>query len=217
MLDFDTQREKMVDNQIRPSDVTNHDLLSAFLKVPREKFVPENLQEFAYIDEDLKLHGDRCLMEPASFAKLLQALRVSDQDVVLDVGCTSGYSSAVIAQLASFVVGLEEEEALATLAKEQLDEMDIANVSIFNGTLAEGYEKHAPYDVILIGGCVEEVPAAMFAQLKEGGRLACVLGAGNAAEAILFTKNDGLVTQRTLFNCAVKPLPGFSKPVEFAL
>lgn len=215
--EFEAHRQKMVDNQIRPSDVTNLDLLDAFLSVKREEFVPENLQPFAYIDEDLRLSNERFLMEPAQFAKLLQACRITSDDMVLDIGCTTGYTTAVMAQLASFVVGLENNSNLAESAQTTLEALEISNASIIVGDLTKGHQKEAPYDVIFVGGSISSVPVTLLDQLNEGGRLACVLGYGNSAKATIYTKIDGRISSRSIFNASVKPLPGFEKTVEFTL
>lgn len=217
MLDFDQYRTTMVDNQVRTSDVTNLDLIDALLSVPREAFVGAAKQDIAYIDEDISLGNGRFLMEPAPFAKLVQACAVKPDDLVLDIGCASGYSTAVFSQLASMVIGVEQDEDLAAQAEATLSDLDYDNAAIVNGTLNEGFAKEAPYDVIFIGGAIGEVPSALFAQLKEGGRLIAVEGVGNAATAMLYTRFGQDVSGRKIFNCAVKLLPGFTKEVEFSL
>lgn len=217
MHDFENYRVKMVDNQIRPSDVTDPDLLSAMLQVPREAFVPEKLSEIAYIDEDLDLGNGRYLMEPAPFAKLVQACSVGADDIVLDIGCASGYSTAVLSHLASLVIGLEPSETLAQSARNSLSELDYDNTAIIQGKLEDGHKKEAPYDIIFVGGAIEEIPDTLFDQLKEGGRLVAVKGYGNAGQAMLYTKTDGNISARAIFNSAIMPLPGFTKTHEFSL
>lgn len=217
MQDFVQNRTTMVDNQVRTCDVTNIELLDALLSVPREAFVGANKQDFAYIDEDIALGNGRFLMEPAPFAKLVQACSVKPDDLVLDIGCATGYSSAVFSQLASMVIGVEQDEDLAEKAEITLNELDYDNVAIVKGTLNEGFAKEAPYDVIFIGGAIDEVPSALFAQLKEGGRLVAVEGIGNSATAKLYTRMGDDVSGRKIFNCAIKLLPGFTKEVEFSL
>lgn len=217
MQDFVQNRTTMVDNQVRTCDVTNSELIDALLSVPREAFVGIDKQSFAYIDEDIALGNGRFLMEPAPFAKLVQACAVKTDDLVLDIGCATGYSSAVFSQLASMVIGVEQDEDLAEKAELTLNELDYDNVAIVKGTLNEGFAKEAPYDVIFIGGAIDEVPNALFAQLKEGGRLVAVEGIGNSANAKLYTRKGDDVSARKIFNCAIKLLPGFTKEVEFSL
>ena len=221
VADFQDLRTKMVDNQIRTTDVTDLGVIDAFLTVPREAFVPAARQVLAYIDEDHRLDSDgtapRYLMEPSPFAKLVQLARVNKNDVVLDVGCATGYSSAILSKLAGSVIGLESDSNLAAVATARLNELGYDNVVIVSGDLHEGYPSEAPYDVVLIEGAVDFVPESLFKQLKEGGRLVVVEGRGNAGIARIYVKEGGVASGRTVFNTAVKPLPGFERIPQFEL
>lgn len=217
MLDFENARETMVDCQIRPSDVTSHALLEAVLSVPRERFVPEAREELAYIDEDIEVGNGRFLMEPAPFAKLVQALQIGSEDVVLDVGCATGYSSAVLSRMASTVIALEEDADLAKKAAVTLDELDYDNIAVVNAKLTAGCPDEAPFDAILFNGAVESLPQTFLDQLKDGGRLVVVEGRGNAAQARLYLRSGDDIGSRVLFNSAVMSLPGFEKKPEFVL
>ncbi|UXM94179.1 protein-L-isoaspartate O-methyltransferase [Bartonella sp. HY329] len=220
-IDYAELRRKMVDNQVRTVDVTRLSVLSALLTVPRENFVAEDFKKFSYIDEDVEVkpvgNGEpaRFIMEAAPFAKLLQLVDVSKSDIVLDIGSTTGYSAAVLSELASSVIALESDEALAQTAKNNLENNGYDNVVVVNGPLQEGYKKEAPFDVIVIEGSVDFVPEILFSQLREGGRLVAVVGHGNAGVARLFIKEDGVISVRRGFNLAVKPLAGFLKKQEF--
>lgn len=211
----------MVDNQLRTTDVTDKSLLQAFLDVPREKFVPSARLPLAYIDDDVLVSaatagsGARYLMQPSPFAKLVQLTNIQPHDIVLDVGCATGYSGAVISRIAGSVIALESDTDLADQAATILSELGYDNVAVVNGSLEQGFPSEAPYDVIIIEGSVDHVPGTLFEQLKDGGRLAVVEGAGNAGKAMLYGKNDGVVSGRRAFNSAVKPLPGFEKVSEF--
>jgi protein-L-isoaspartate(D-aspartate) O-methyltransferase len=219
--DYSEQRVKMVDGQIRTTDVTKLALLDAMLTVPREAFVSANRRSLAYIDEDLLIaapdgdRGARYLMEPSPFAKLVQLADVKPSDFVLDVGCGTGYCSAVLSRLASSVIALESDPSLAEFATDALAELGYDNAVVVQGPLREGYASEAPYDVIFVGGSVEEVPQAFFDQLKEGGRLVVVVGQGNAGVARLYLKTAGEVSGRSAFNAAIKPLPGFERVRTF--
>lgn len=219
--DFSQRRAKMVDGQLRTTDITNQPLLGAMGSVPREAFVDPKNQPLAYIDEDILIapatseSGARYLMEPSPFAKLLQLADVRQGDVVLDVGCGTGYSSAVLSLLAGSVLALENDAALADRAGSLLGSLGYDNVAVVQGPLRDGFAGEAPYDVIVIEGAVDEIPEALFAQMREGGRLVAVEGVGNAGVAKLYVKNDGIVTGRRAFNAAVKPLPGFEKTPVF--
>lgn len=213
--DFSARRVKMVDGQLRTTDVTNAPILDAFLAVPREAFLPASQRDLAYIDEDIRLAGmtgePRYMMEPSPLAKLLQLAGIGSEDSVLDVGCGSGYSAAILSRLARTVTALESDSGLAETARTTLASLGYDNVTVVEGELRDGYAQNAPYNVILLGGSVEEVPQALLDQLAEGGRLVAVEGHGNAGVARLFLKTTGIATGRRAFNAAIKPLPGFER------
>lgn len=214
-MDFSEARIKMVDNQVRTSDVTDHAVLRAMLTVPRERFVPEDKRVFAYIGDEISLGGGRYLMEAAPFSRLLQLARIQPSDVVLDVGCGLGYSAAVLAEIAGSVVALEEDAVLADAATQNLTGTNTLSSVVVTGPLNEGYAKEGPFDVILFEGAVDAVPPVFFDQLRERGRLVVVEGRGNAAAARLYSKEDGLVSSRFAFNCSLRPLPGFAAKPQF--
>ncbi|MGG7517514.1 protein-L-isoaspartate O-methyltransferase family protein [Allorhizobium undicola] len=215
MIDFEAARVKMVESQLRTTDVTSHSVLSAFLSVPRQDFVDEALKPVAYVDEDLQIAPDRYIMEPSPLAKLLQLAEITRQDRVLEIGTGTGYVAALLSRLAGKVVALESDAALAEKAKDNLAAHDCSNVSVVSGALEAGYAKEGPYDLIFVNGAVEELPEALFAQLPEGGRLLAVVGYGHAARATLFVKAAGAVAGTPSFNASVRPLPGFRKAAEF--
>lgn len=221
IADFRELRVNMVDTQIRTRDVTDISVIDSFLAVPREEFVPEERRELAYIDEDLLLveampdQVARYLMQSSPSAKLIQLANIQPQDVVLDVGCATGYTSAVLSALAGSVIALESEAILAEQATLKLQSLGCDNVVVVSGPLTHGYASEAPYDVIMIEGAVDFVPQALQDQLKNGGRLVAVLGSGNTGLARLFVKEDNIVSSRGVFNIAVKPLPGFKMEAEF--
>lgn len=219
MVDFATARRKMVDNQLRTSDVTSYPVLDAMGEVPREAFVPSEQRPLAYIDEDLPLNantaGDRFLMEPALFAKLVQSAAIGADDVVLVIGCGTGYSAAVIAKMASSVVALESEPGLAATGSDLLLDLGIDNVAVVTGPLTEGWKAEGPYDAIVVEGAVEVLPDGLFGQLKDGGRLVVVEGYGHSGMAKVYTRTENDISGRPTFNASVKPLPGFAKSPEF--
>ena len=218
MIDYEKARQTMVDSQVRPSDVTNHGVIQAFLSVPREAFVSAAQKPLAYIDEDLPLnaHGaSRYLMEAMSLSKLIQLADVGEDDIVLDIGCASGYSTAILSKLCSSVVAVESDEELASQASQTLIDLGCDNAVVTNGPLENGLASEGPYDVIFIGGAVEELPTELTAQLKNGGRLVVVQGTGNAGVARLYSRDNDVVGSRDAFNCAVKPLPGFERESSF--
>lgn len=221
MMDFEAARFKMVDNQIRTTDVTSHSVLTAFLTVPREAFVPEKSKLLAYIDNDIEISAAgegkpaRYLMEASPLAKLLQLAAVTKEDVVLELGCGTGYAAALLSMLAGSVVAVECDEKLAAAATATLSELGCGNVTVAVGPLEKGQPNGAPYDLIFINGSVEEVPAAVLEQLGDGGRLVAVQGYGNSARAKVFVRERGAFSENSFFNASVKPLPGFAKVREF--
>jgi protein-L-isoaspartate(D-aspartate) O-methyltransferase len=216
MFDSAIARRTMVDGQVRTADVTNPDLLSAMLSVPRERFVPPALAPQAYLDSDLAIAKGRVLLKPMVLAKLIQAARVGPGDRVLDVGCGTGYSSAILAQLAGSVVALEQDAALAGMAQQALAATGASGkVAVEVGPLVEGFAAAAPYDVILLNGSAEVVPEALGRQLKPDGRLACIFGRAPAMKATLFRLAEGRLVGRPIFDAAAAVLPGFVAPPAF--
>jgi protein-L-isoaspartate(D-aspartate) O-methyltransferase len=221
MIDYARQRQAMVDSQIRVNDVTDPGILTAMGELPREKFVPAARAALAYIDEDVPLRATlagkpaRYLMEPMILARLVQALSLTATDHVLDVGGASGYSAALLARLAASVIALEEDAEFVPIATRLLASLGAANAKVVSGPLTAGAPKEGPYDAILLQGSVEIVPAALIDSLKDGGRLAAVIGSGRAAKAMLYLRTGKVVGARPVFDAAIPPLPGFSAPREF--
>ncbi|WP_444454572.1 protein-L-isoaspartate O-methyltransferase family protein [Rhodobacter capsulatus] len=216
MPDFAARRTMMVDTQVRPNDVTKFPIIEAMLFVPREAYVPEARREAAYVGENVDLGQGRWLLEPRNFAKILDAVDVQPGDRVLDIGSGMGYSAAVLARMAKEVIALEEG-ALAASAEAHLSVHDIDTVTVVEGALAVGVAAEAPYDVIVIEGGVEHVPAAIEAQLKEGGRIAAIFMQGQLGTVRIGRKIDGVVAWRDAFNAAAPVLPGFTCVKEFVL
>jgi protein-L-isoaspartate(D-aspartate) O-methyltransferase len=216
---YDIARANMVENQVRPNKVTDDRVLKAMAAVPRERFVPEKFAGIAYVDEDIAVSEGRYLMEPMVLARLLQEAAITAGDVVLDIGCATGYSTAVLARLADTVVAVESDEDLAETAVVLMTELDADNTAVVTGVLREGYAKQAPYDVIVLEGAVEEVPSALSDQLVEGGRLVAVVtggdgggghpGAHRVGRATLMRRSHGALSSRVLFDASITPLPGF--------
>ncbi|MCD7061069.1 protein-L-isoaspartate O-methyltransferase family protein [Pelagibacterium xiamenense] len=216
MVDFAHARRTMVDNQLRTSGITNWRILDVMNRVPRELFVPRTRDALAYSDEEIAVSETRTLPTPAIFGKLVQLAEVGPDDVVLDIACGTGYSTAVLAGLASAVVALEDEEALVTQANDILADLDIGNAAAVCGPLEAGVAKEAPFDVILIEGAVDLVPETLFSQMRDGGRLVAVIGSGNAAVAHLYVKSGQGVVSRAAFNASLPVLDAFKRTQSFA-
>lgn len=217
MIDFTANRTMMVDTQIRPSDVTKFPIIDAMLSVKREFFVPEQYRSVAYAGGNIDLGGGRVVLEPRTFAKMLDAVDIKKSELVLDVGCGLGYSSAVMARMCDAVIAVEENSDLAAAAQTALAEQDADNVAVVEGPLHEGAAKHGPYDVITLQGAAGHMPDALLDQLKEGGRIVAVFEDGALGVAKVGYKLDGRVSWRTVFNASAPILPNFEACRAFKL
>lgn len=217
MTDFTARRTIMVDTQVRPSDVTKFPVIEAMLSVPREAFVPDDKREAAYVGDNVDLGGGRVVLEPRTLAKMLDALDIQGDELVLDIGSGLGYSAAVIARMAEAVVAVEEDEARAKEAQDLLSEHGADNVIVHQAALSEGAAKHGPYDVICIEGAVEHLPEALSDQLKDGGRMAVLFAEGGMGAMRIGYKIDGRMNWRFAFNAGAPVLPGFERHAAFAL
>ena len=207
----------MVDTQVRPSDVTKLPIIDAMLSIPREAFVPSTMREAAYIGESLAIGGGRVLLEPRTLAKMLDVLDIKPTEVILDIAPGLGYSTAVLAHMAEFVIGVEDDESRAEEAQSILSEQGIDNAVIISGALAEGDAKSGPYDVIILQGAVEVLPDSLLAQLKDGGRIVSIFAEGDLGVVRIGYKMDQRINWRMAFNAGAPVLTGFAKKAEFAL
>lgn len=216
-MDYAHARLNMVENQLRPNRIDDPRLLGAMLEVPRERFVPKALAGVAHTDEDLRLPNGRYLVEPLALARLIQAAEVDPQDIVLVLGCATGYASAVLARIAATVILMVPDAAAAARLEPLLDELGADNVVVTIGDdPAAGHPSQAPFDVILLTGSVDAVPPALLEQIGEGGRLVAVVAGERVGRGVLFTRLHGVVGRRTLFDAQIPPLPGMPAPKTFA-
>ena len=220
-MDFAQARQNMVVSQINPQSVTDKALLSALNEVPRERFVPAAQREIAYMDKEISLGisasdgQERKMMMPVAFSQLVALAEIKPTDLVLVIGCATGYSAAIIAKLADSVVALETNEGLANQANDTLMDLGIDNAAVVSGPLSEGFKNEAPYDVIFMDGAVSEVSDTLISQLNDGGRLVTILSDSDAGKAHLFLKNGDIVADRIGFDANAPILPGFSKLENF--
>jgi protein-L-isoaspartate(D-aspartate) O-methyltransferase len=215
-MDFETARRNMVESQIRTNQVTDERLLTAFLELPRELFVPKAIQGIAYRDHDLRLTADRRMLAPMVLARLLQEAAVQPGDLAMVIGAGTGYSAATLSKLAGSVVALESDKALVAEAAQVLNRLAIDSVVLVEGPLTAGCPQQAPYNVILFEGSIGEVPAALADQLAEGGRIvAMVERPGGTARGTLFTRYAGQLSKRALFEAGAAPLKEFQPAPSF--
>ncbi|MDX2158821.1 MAG: protein-L-isoaspartate O-methyltransferase [Hyphomicrobiaceae bacterium] len=221
-MDSAVQRRNMVDSQVRPSDVTDRRIPRAMLEVPREAFVPAARRAIAYMDGDLAVSGpevaaQRALMAPRTLAKMIQALEIGPDALVLDVGPATGYSTAVLAHMARHVVALEVDETLAEQAKAALGGLGVANVDVVTGPLTEGVGERGPFDAILVAGRVSGIPGRLLDQLKDGGRLVAILDEAGVGRVTVWRRYAMSFDRRPLFDAEAVLLPGFGRKAEFVL
>ncbi|MGA2895141.1 MAG: protein-L-isoaspartate O-methyltransferase [Xanthobacteraceae bacterium] len=215
MFDTAMARRMMVDGQIRTVDVTNLDLIGAMLAVPRELFMPPAMTAQAYLDSEIALGQGRALLKPMVLAKLIQAAEVGGGDHILDVGCGTGYSAALLSQLAGSVVALEEDAALARQAQAALAAAGAVSVVVATGPLTAGWPAAAPYDLILLDGATGIVPESLAQQLKPNGRILGIFSQGPTGKAMIYRLIEGHLLGRPIFDAAAPLLPGFAAPAVF--
>ena len=210
-MDYALHRKNMVEGQVLPNRVTDPLVIEALYEIPRESFVPKQKMGIAYMDEVIDLGGGRYLIEPMVLARLLAGAEIKPSDIVLDIACGTGYSSAVAAKIADTVVALESDKELAEAATKILNKLGLDNAVVIEGDVSAGYAKQGPYDVILINGSVDKVPTGIIEQLAEGGRLITVInGKGGVGRAILMIRKNGIVSTRELFDAGSPCLKEFS-------
>lgn len=215
MVDFERARQVMVDNQLRTSNVTDRRLLAAMGSIARENFVPVSRQGLAYIDEAHDLGHGRAMPAPAPFAKLVQLAEIQPTDAVLDLGAGLGYSTAVLAQLAHEVVGVESDETLAAEARKALAAAGVSNAEIVVSAFDDAQPHARGFDVIVLEGTVDEIPHGLFKLLRDGGRLVAMIRRGPTAVANVFVKTGDTVNSRAEFNTSLPPLTAAKKADEF--
>ena len=230
-MDFDLAREMMVNGQIRTVDVTDSQVIAAFLKVKREAYIAPAWRDIAYCDGELgvlEVNQSRVLPSPAAWARLVQLLAPPSDGKLLMIGCAGGYGAAVLAELVRHVVAIEADLDVANAAKSALSANGVANVDVHHGAMAAGWPDEAPFASIIFEGAIDALPAAISAQLAPGGRMVGVIGRGRTARAHLFRRHqdrhqmdrhqEAVVSGQAMFDVAVPPLAGFqAQPVfEFS-
>ncbi|MEE2745954.1 MAG: protein-L-isoaspartate O-methyltransferase [Pseudomonadota bacterium] len=216
-MDYTVARQNMVESQLRTNKVNSVELLKAYEEVPRETFVPKHLKDVAYADTELKIAEGRYLLQPMVQALLMQAAEIRPHDVVLEIGCGSGYATSILAKLANTVVALEENKALSEIATENLGGLGIDNAVVVSGPLIEGYQKQSPYNVIFLSGAVSKVQEGLVSQLSDRGRLVTVVKSeGIFGKGVLISKFGNTVSYNEIFDAGSCVLPGFETSPAFS-
>lgn len=217
-MNIEQARFNMIEQQIRPWDVLDQQVLDLLFVVKREDFVPAAYRNLAFADMELPLGEGQCMLAPRMEARLLQEIAPRAGERVLEIGAGSGYMAALLAARAEHVTTLELRPALAELARANLERAGVANVTVECADGSQGWQPRAPFDVIVLSGAVAEVPRELLRQLRVGGRLAAVVGEAPAMEAQLFTcVGEGVYNTVNLFETVVPALDNFVAAREFCL
>jgi len=218
-MDYAAARRHMVDSQILPNKVTDPRIIDAMAGLPRESFVPDHRRDTSYVDEAISVGDNRYLMEPMVTARVLQHAAPGENDLALIIGCATGYTAAVLAGMVNTAVVVESNTAMADQASQTLSDLGIDNVAVMEGSLADGYPKQAPYDLIIFDGAVPEVPQQIIEQLAEGGRLVAIVGGGDSrtmGHVVIMTRFHGVISSSEIFQAGTPMLPGFEQPAGFS-
>jgi protein-L-isoaspartate(D-aspartate) O-methyltransferase len=215
-------RQAMIESQLLTGEVIAPEVIAAFTKVPRDLFVPEKYKNAAYVDEDMEVSFGRYLLEPLTLGRMFILADIKPTDTVLDIGCASGYSSAIASNLAQKVIALEEVRDLAEKARKNLAYIGCSNVEVLSSSLQEGCHAKGPYQVILIQGAVEYIPSGLQEQLAEGGKLVTVENimkrsdsTGGLGRLIVYTKVNNELFATRMFDASVPVLAAFQKKNGF--
>ena len=215
-MNYEAARRHMVESQIRPNDVTDLRIQHAMETTPREMFVPQELRDQVYVEREIDYAPGRRLLRARDFAKLVTAADIRSGDVVLNVASGSGYSTAILANLAEMVVSVESNEKLAALAQDNLNGLGFSNAAVISGDPTVGAAKQGPFDVIFVGGAIEKKPDALLGQLKDGGRLATILREDGVSRGGVYVRSGSTSSFTPQFDAASSAvLEGFERPREF--
>ncbi len=216
-MNIEQARFNMIEQQIRPWEVLDPNVLDLLFVVKREDFVPTAWRNLAFADMELPLGDGQVMLAPRVEARLMQELGIKKTDKVLEIGTGSGYMAALMAARAEHVVTVECRPELAEAAKTKLQDAGIGNVTVETGCGTNGWAARGPYDAIMLSGAVPSVPQAILKQLRVGGRLAVVVGEAPVMEAQLITCTaDGVFNTVNLFETVVPALDGFAAKDAFA-
>ena len=223
-MDIELARFNMIEQQIRPWDVLDADVLALLAAVRREDFVPNAYQAMAFVDTEVPLATRtgpaQSMLSPKVEARMLQELAVSRHERVLEIGAGSGFMAALLAHRSREVLSLEIDEELAAFANANLKFAGVPNATVRHADGRDGYAEDGPFDVIVLSGSVPQVPTMLFDQLKPGGRLIAFVGQLPIMRAVLYTRGSGVdssgnIGSTELFDGVAPRLTGFSEPNRF--
>lgn len=215
-MNVEQARFNMIEQQIRPWDVLDGEVLQLLSMVRREDFVPQAHRALAFVDAEVPLPGGECMLAPKVEARLLQELKLKRHEKALEIGTGSGYMAALMAQQAQQVHTMETRHELVELARDNLRRAGVGNVQVHEADGVRGLQGEVPFDAILLSGSVAELPQALLQQLKIGGRLVAIVGHEPVMNALLVTRTgEAQFEQKVLFDTVAPRLHGFQEPTRF--
>ena len=215
-MNIEQARFNMIEQQIRPWDVLDTDVLELLMVVKREDFVPAAYKSLAFVDSEIPLGSGESMFTPKLEARLLQEVKLKKHENVLEIGAGSGYMAALLAYKARHVTTVEIAPELKALAEQNLAANGVNNVTVELGNGAQGWAKGAPFDVIVISGSLPVLPDAFLQQVKVGGRIAAIIGAAPLMSAHIITRVSETAYETVkLFETEVKPLLSATTPSQF--
>ena len=215
-MDSHLLNKNMIEGQIKPIGGMQKNILQAFSSVNRDDFVPQNLKENCYSEKNLFLKRDRFVLKANLIAKIISALNISNEENVLVIGSSTGYSSAIISRLAETVISIEEDQELLDFSEEAIKKNGIDNIVFINNAMIEGCSEQGPFNAIIIEGAIDEVPPNILNQLEDNGRLIAMINNKGVSNVIEYQKKNNIFTDRFLFSCTAPKLKCFDKRKSFS-
>ena len=207
--------KNMVEGQIKPLGNISKQVMDAFLSIPRDQFVPLELKNFAYLEKNIELGNDRFLLKLSLIAKIISLAGFNASDTVLIIGSSTGYSSAILSNIAETVISIEQDDQLVNFSETIVLDKKIDNVVFLKKDLNEGCPEHGPFNKILIEGAVEDIPSYLFDQLDENGKMIAIIANGDLSEVREYNKVGENIGSKFLFNCEAPKLKAFNKTDSF--
>ena len=214
-MDQSILNNNMIDGQIRPINGISNEVISAFASVNRSDFVPENLSLNSYTEKNLKISNDRYLLKPNLIGEIIKHVSPTDNETILVLPASTGYSSAIMSNLAETVIAIEEDENLISIAENGMNKIGINNVAIIKKKINENCLDQGPFNAIIIEGAIDYLPEQFLDQLENQGRLFALINKENVTNATLFKKNENSVNSKFLFSCDAPKLNFFKNKNSF--
>jgi protein-L-isoaspartate(D-aspartate) O-methyltransferase len=215
-MDSHLLNKNMIEGQIKPIGGMQKNILQAFSSVNRDDFVPQNLKDNCYSEKNLFLKRDRFVLKANLIAKIISALNISNEENVLVIGSSTGYSSAIISRLAETVISIEEDQELLDFSEEAIKKNGIDNIVFINNPMIEGCSEQGPFNAIIIEGAIDEVPPKILNQLEDNGRLIAMINNKGVSNVIEYKKKNNIFIDRFLFSCTAPKLKCFDKRKSFS-